>query len=428
MRALLGFLAVIALIVAGGSYAAKAIEPRRIEVPTVPVQRGELVIKAHTRGLLRAVQSTGVAAPNFGGSVAITQMAAIGATVGQDDPILAFDSTDQENLLETARSREDEAQQEINKNRADAAIREQQDRVDLLRAEFAVRRAELDVSRNEMVSEIDAQKNLLALEAAKKRLAQLQEDVKSRRASAAADLAVFRERFNRAGFERKRAEQRIAQTKVKAPMKGLVSIRQNQEASGGFFFPGLELPEFRTGDQVFGGAVVMEVVDTSEMEMAGAVYESERGKLREGQEVIIRFDSMSDVPIKGRVKTLAGMTSQAGVFSSSASKTFDVVFSVDSRDERLRPGMSGAVEVITERIQDAVSVPMQAVFEKDGKQWVYVPNNGRYERREVSVGRRGESRVEITKGLTGAERVAMIDPESRAATARKGSKSSSFGI
>ena len=62
------------------------------------------------------------------------------------------------------------------------AIRNNQDQVDLLTARFGVRRSELEVKRNELLSSIDAKKNELSLEEAKRRLQQLESDIKSRQA------------------------------------------------------------------------------------------------------------------------------------------------------------------------------------------------------------------------------------------------------
>ena len=61
-------------------------------------------------------------------------------------------------------------------------------------AKFAVRRAELDVSRNELVSAIDARKNDLALEEAKRKLAELEENVKARAITAKASVAVLEQK------------------------------------------------------------------------------------------------------------------------------------------------------------------------------------------------------------------------------------------
>ena len=73
-----------------------------------------------------------------------------------------------------------EANLEIEKLKADSAAQKAQDDVDLLTARFDVRKAELDVQGNELLSAIKARKNELTLEEAKRRLAQLEQDVASR--------------------------------------------------------------------------------------------------------------------------------------------------------------------------------------------------------------------------------------------------------
>ena len=118
----------------------------------------------------------------------------------------------------------------------------------MLRARYAVRRAELEVKRNELLSAIDAKKNVLNLEEAKRRLKQLESDIKSRQEQAQAEMAVLKEKRNKANLELNRERQRLAQVKLLSPMSGLVAIRQNRQ--GGFFFPGMQIPDIREGDQV----------------------------------------------------------------------------------------------------------------------------------------------------------------------------------
>ncbi len=418
-RALIAFLLVVALLAGAGLLAARYFQPTgaATEVPIVPVRRGEFLVKTYTRGDLRAVKSGVLTAPNIGGTLLITSLAPMGGSVKDKDLVLGFDSSEQEFLLATHQSELEEAEQEIRKIQAEAAIREQTDRVELMKAEFAVRRAELDVSRNELVSEIDAKKNLLTLEASRKRLAQLREDTRSRRQSSEAELAVAKEKNNKAQLDVRQAQQRIEQIMVRSPMSGLASVRQNRFAFP--WVPGTDPPEFRVGDLVFGGTALLEVVDTQQMEVLGKVTETDRGNLREGQDVMIRLDALRRDAFPGKLKSLAGMTSR-GFFSADPTKTFDAVFALTRQDPRLRPGMSGEVEIITDRVRDAVFVPMQAVFEKEGKKWVYVKAKGSFQRREVSPGRASESQVLIAKGLAGGEEVALVDPEARAAAAKRG--------
>ncbi len=426
MRSLIGLLVVMAMLAAVGVLAARYFKPAAAsEIPTVAVHRGDFLVKTYARGDLRAVRSAVIVSPNIGGTLLITELASTGAFVKEGEVALAFDPAELQNNLATHQSTLTEAQQEITKNRAEAAVREQNDKVELLKAEFAVRRAELDVSRNELVSEIEAKKNLLTLEAARKRLAQLNEDVQSRAKSSDAELAVAREKANKAALDLKQAQHRIEQITIKSPMSGLVSVRSNRFAIGGWWAPGIDIPDYRVGDQAFAGDPVLEVVDTSQMEVSGKINEVDRGNIKEGQEVVIRLDAMPGETFPGKVRTLAGMASR--VFFGDPSKSFDVVFSMANQDPRLRPGLSAEAEIITERLRDVAYVPAQAVFEKENKKWAYVRRDGRFERREVTAGRRSESQVVIVRGLSPGEQVALLDPENRAAAAKRGKNPLSAG-
>ena len=71
------------------------------------------------------------------------------------------------------------------------------------------------------MSEIDAKKNLLALEEAKRALAQLQVDVQSHTTSNQAALALSEEKRNKARLAMQLAETNIQNMRVKAPIDGL---------------------------------------------------------------------------------------------------------------------------------------------------------------------------------------------------------------
>jgi HlyD family secretion protein len=423
MRALMKWgagLVVVAAALAGVSVeATRYFAPPHTELASIIARKGDFVVETHTRGTLRAVSSAMMVAPNVGGTLMITTLMPAGTPIHKGDVALAFDREDLQNALDGAISRVDEAQQTIRKANADAAIKEHQDQVDIMKAGFAVRRAELDVSKNEMVSAIDAQKNVLVLEAAQKKLAQLREDISARKSSDAADLAVNEEKLNKAKFDQTQAETRLKQLDVKAPMDGLVSVRLNR---GGMWLPGVDPPDFNVGDQIFGGNPVVDVVDNTKLEMSAQINETDRGNLKEGQSVIIHLDALPDIPLEGKVKSVGGINGRD--WDSSPNKTFEGVFSLEAgpqgNDPRLRPGLSGEVVITTEKSPNVVFVPRQAVIEKESKKWVYLVQPGsNFRRMEVTTGRRSESQVEITKGLSGGEHIALADPEERAVGAKK---------
>jgi hypothetical protein len=76
----------------------------------------------------------------------------------------------------------------------------------------------------------------------------------------------------------------------------------------------------------------------------------------------------------------------------------------------LRPGLLADVEIIVEKIPNALHVPAQAVFEKNGKPLVFVQKNGKFEPREIQLVKRSESTMVLAGGVEPGEIIAMADP------------------
>jgi len=201
--------------------------------------------------------------------------------------------------------------------------------VELLKSRYSVRRAELEVQRNELLAEIDAKKNLLNLEESRRRLKQLESDIKSRQEQALADLAVLQERRNKSMIDVSRAKQRIAQSKILSSITGLVSIRQNRGSFSGSF--GQQVPDIREGDTLQPGTPVADVLDLSEMEILAKVGELDRANLREGQEVKFVLDAIPDKTFHGKIKGMSG-TATSNPFGGDPGKKFEVLFSVDMKE------------------------------------------------------------------------------------------------
>ena len=81
-----------------------------------------------------------------------------------------------------------------------------------------------------------------------------------------------------------RAQQTIESLELKAPIDGYVAVKENRDASGGMFFFGMVLPEYREGDSVWPGRPVVDIIESGRMELRAKVDESDRGNLAEGQE------------------------------------------------------------------------------------------------------------------------------------------------
>lgn len=492
---------IVLLVLVGGGYAAflvyKQLPQAQDSIATVAVRQGDVVVRSYTRGELRAVRSATLTAPNLFGTVQVTKLAALGSFAHEKDLIVEFDDAEVLSRLEEKQLELDQIDEQVKKAQADLAIRDNQDQVELLRAKYAVRRGELEVKRNELISAIDAKKNLLTLEEAKRRLTQLESDIKSRREQAQAELAVLQEKKNKANLELGREQQRLAQVKLLSPMNGLVAVKQNRSSVMMF---GMQLPDIREGDQVQPGMPVAEILDLSEIEVVAKVGELDRANLSEGQDVSIRMDAIPDKKFSGRIKSLSG-TASSNMFSADPAKKFDVTFSIDMRqlltalgtpagsverilaqaetgrrkaaasdsmalkeadrgkggakapampqvfnvsgmtvtqkdlekaklplppeednqlDVLLRPGLLADVEIIVEKVPNAINVPIQAVFEREGKNVVFVKAGNKFQLREVKPVKRSENVMILASGVKPGEIVALADPDAKPGDKKKG--------
>ena len=331
MKNLLSRLLIVAAVAAagyGGWRLFQGLPSRQVQTPTTKARQGDVIVRSYARGELRAVRSATLTAPNLFGTVQVTRLAPLGAFAREKDLIVEFDDSEVLARLEQKQLELEQVDEQIKKAQADLNIRNNQDQVELLRARYSVRRAELEVKRNELLSAIDQQKNTLNLEEARRRLKQLESDIKSRQEQAQAELAVLRERRNRNVLDINRERSRLAQVKLLAPISGLVAIKQNRSGFSGMF--GSAVPDIREGDQVQPGIPVAEVLDLSELEVVARVGELDRANLTEGQDVLIRLDAIADKVFNGKIKSMSG-TASANVFSADPGKKFDVVFSIDMR-------------------------------------------------------------------------------------------------
>jgi hypothetical protein len=382
------------------------------EIPTATVKEVDLQLKVFTKGALHTEQSRVISAPPIaGGTLQIIQLAAAGAQVHIGDVVLEFDPSQQEYNLAQNRSDLQQADQEIVKAKADAAVQTAEDQTALLKAKYAVRKAELEVSKNEILSPIDGQKNILGLDEAKRALAQLGQDIRSHGASNDAALAISQEKHHKAQLAMDRAELNIKNMKITSPIDGLMVIHGNRDSTGGFFMDGMTLPDYHVGDQANPGSSIAEVIDSSRLEISAQVGETDRTNVKTGQSVDIKVDALPGESFSGKVRTVGGATARE-FWDDNAKHKFDVAIQIDRVDPRLRPGFEAQLSILGDHLTKAVSLPAEAVFEHDGKKIVYCERGRGFEMQEVKVRALSEGRA-ILEGIPVGTVVALVNPDKK---------------
>lgn len=416
-RLLVGTILVLAVAAGAAVYSLPRVSAPPDEVPTTHPIHGDLQVRVHALGELGPKRSMTVSAPSIGSRMQMVVLAPAGTAVHQGDVVLAFDPAEQQYNLQQATSELAEADEQLIKLKADALVQASQDQLNLLHARHELRRAEIAVTGNEFVGTIDAKKNDLALEEARRTLAQIEDDVKTHGASSRAALEVAAEKRGKSQIAADFARKNIESMTVRAPLDGLVVVQENRDAAGGFFFEGMTLPDYKVGDLVQPGATIAEIVDVTEMEIKARVPEAERASIAPGVRAQVTVEAGPDTPMPAASRGEGG-ASPDSFWDPPTSRQVVGTFALTKPTPSLRPGMTARVLVEGDTLNGVTHLPRQALFEKDGKPVVYVLKGGQFTAVPVQVARLTETRVVLT-GVSEDAQVALINPETAAAHAAK---------
>jgi len=365
---------------------------------TAIVEQKDFVSKVRVHGIVEAVESHTIAAPRLSGqglgTLVITRLVKNGSAVHQGDVLVEFDRQAQlKNVLDKEAEYKGLVAQ-IAKKEAEQAAARAADETELKKAEDALKTAELEVKRNEIVSRIDAEKNLENLEEARATFQQLTQTFDLKRVAARAEKRILEIQRDRALTAMKWAQSNTEKMLVHASMDGVAVI--NSMWKGG------SMSDVQEGDEVRAGFPFMQVVNPAQMQIRAKVNQADIEELRQGQSVQIGLDAYPELKFGGRVESIAAVA-QTSSFSGKA-RTVVVLFTINGTDPKLMPDLSASVDIEVERRPNALVAPRDTVIKENGKSFVMVKSGSSYDKREVKLGAANDAEQVIASGVQkGAE-------------------------
>jgi RND family efflux transporter MFP subunit len=171
----------------------------------------------------------------------------------------------------------------------------------------------------------------------------------------------------------------------------------------------MSLPEYRVGDTVQSGRPILDVCAPSEMEIKVRVSEQDRPNLSIGQAATVRADVLPGQTFTARITALSTVALRSND-QTGPLRQFEVTLRFDRMDPGLRPGTSVRVVIAGTEVRNVLTIPRQALFQKNGKSVVFARVGDRFEPREVKVTNASESRVAI-EGIAQGTEVALVNPD-----------------
>ena len=159
------------------------------------------------------------------------------------------------------------------------------------------------------------------------------------------------------------------------------------------------------GDQISAGATAFRLDNLSSLLVDVKVSEVDINNVTVGQPVTLSFDAILGREYHGEVieVTQAGTADQGVV-------NFTVTVELTDADSMVKPGMTAAVNIVVEEMQDVLLVQNRAVRLVDNQRVVYVLENGQPVKKDITLGSSSDTLSVIAGGDINEGDVIILNP------------------
>lgn len=227
----------------------------------------------------------------------------------------------------------------------------------------------------------------------------------SRLAQAEARLRSAQAQYEVQRRQREDLQDQLAKCIIRAQKPGLV-----------VYGSGRDEYLYRDEDAIREGATVRErqtiitIPDMSRMAVNVRIHEAYIKKVRKGQKARITVDAFPEIALTGEVTRVAVLPDSQNRWINPDMKVYRTTVTIDGVHGWLKPGMSAKVEILVDRLEDVVYVPVQCVVPAEQGHVCYVARGRRVERRPVQIGEFNDEFIQIREGLREGELVLLRPP------------------
>jgi len=357
------------------------------EIPFTKVVRESIVSSVSTNGKVEPIDSATARAERSGPVTAI--LIERGKHVEQDAPLVEIDASEAQAELASAQSR-------IEQTRAELAMFERGGRTtDLADISSGIEKAKLELAAAQ--KDFDSNTRLeakgaatsLEVAAAKQRVdsAQLQiRSLEEKRVSLVAgpDRSAALARLHDAESAAKLAEQRIKQSVVRAPISGVV-----------YQF------DVKRGAYLNAGDIVAAIGKLERVKVNVYVDEPDLGRVHYGLPVSITWDALPGRTWKGTVDKTPSQVEALG-----SRQVGQVICVIENPDRDLLPGTNVTAEIRAESVENALTLPREAIRRELGQAGVFILSGDRVMWRKITMGIGNTTRAQV-EGVGEGDSVAL---------------------
>lgn len=154
------------------------------------------------------------------------------------------------------------------------------------------------------------------------------------------------------------------------------------------------------GVNITPASAVFSVADPNSLIFEATVDETDVGGITIGQKATITLDAFPEATYSGTITYISYISEQ----SSGGATVFPVKVLFD-QPGNLRIGLNGDISIVTDRRDDVLTIPTEAIREEKGETYVYKKTDGKYVKTVIQTGNKNEDDIIVTGGLSEGDAV-----------------------
>ncbi|MDX1978719.1 MAG: HlyD family efflux transporter periplasmic adaptor subunit [Bryobacteraceae bacterium] len=270
-----------------------------------------------------------------------------------------------------------QAELDVDKRKSEQGVEMDTLRQTVLVAKAQLDKAKLERSAADVRTEVERELLKLDEEEADARYKQVQLDLPQKAIVHDAEVKILGHTTDRHQRHAGRHINDIKAFTINSPMEGLVVIQS--------MFRGGEFAKIQQGDQVMPGQEILRVVNPKSMQIEANANQAETSEIRIGQKAMIGLDAFPGLKLTGKVYSI-GALAVGGWRSNQYIRTVPVKLDIDGADARVIPDLSSFADIVVEEKPDSTLIPLGAIREERGKNYVFVKQGEQFVKREVTLG------------------------------------------
>lgn len=382
---------------------------------TYQVKRGKFEAVLTCKGEINGAKATEIRVPRIMGDrelelwdITILDLVQDGKSVKKGDFVVLLDASKIMASMRQEMQNLEKENADLNNAKIDSTVTLSNLREGIKNARLDLEYNKIDLEQSKYESEAYQRKTQMAYQKAENNIAKKERDYLLEKNRMKVRVGRTAEWVERRQKKIAKFQQAMGLTRITAPEDGIVIFGKSWE--GKKYSKDSRVPTYEFAPPI------ATLPDMSQVLSEIYVKEIDIAKIKTGDSVRVTFDALEDVIITGNIKTIARVGEDHKDYDM---KVFKVIIELDKTDDGLKPAMSSNNEIILSKIENALLLPVAAVFKNNGTPFVYLKNQQEVIERPIKTGPENDEFVVVEDGINEGDVILLEPPAGKVLLTKK---------